>query len=157
MSHLQFKVSNQIELFDDICFHVGNLSLHYNEHRQQLSTSKYKCLSVDKDCQLDASKLASGPIPIWIKQGQTISDLEVLQYILDKLIMYDSSVTLLHSPKIQLPQDVKYFCDKQHWKTCTFWNITGSEDECIISLIEDDDAHLETFSRAKNQLIIITK
>ena len=140
-------------------FPIGNLMLHYNEHQQNcnLIKSKYKCLSANKDCQLDASMLASGPIPIWIKQGQTISDLEVLQYILDKLLKFNTFVTLLHSPKKDLNQEIKDFCEKQLWKTCTFWNITGSEGECIISLVEDGYESMETFSRAKNQLVIITK
>ena len=137
-------------------FPIGNLLLHYNEH-EQMSNTDYKCLSANKDCQLDASKLARGPTPVWIKQGQSTSGLEVLQYVLDELLKSDTSVTLLYSPEIQLPQEIKDFCAKQLWKYCTYWNITGSEDECIISLVEDDDAHLETFSRAKNQLIIITK
>ena len=143
-------------------FPIGNLLLHYNESVQctvQISDSdsQYMCLSAKKDCQLDASTLASGPIPIWIKHGETISDLEVFQYILDKLLKDITSVTLLHSPYKELPQEVINFCQKQCWKTCTFWNMTGSEDECIITVVEDNYAFLETFSRAKNKLIIITK
>ena len=150
VTHAQMKTKHRN------AFPIGNLLLHYNEH-EQMSNTDYKCLSANKDCQLDASKLARGPTPVWIKQGQSTSGLEVLQYVLDELLKSDTSVTLLYSPEIQLPQEIKDFCAKQLWKYCTYWNITGSEDECIISLVEDDDAHLETFSRAKNQLIIITK
>ena len=144
-------------------FPIGNLLLHYNEHIQlsdsdlQNKNAHYLCLSAKKDCQLDASKLAQGLIPIWITQEEAVSDLEVLQYILDKLLMHDTSVTLLHSPIVELPQEIQNFSEKQHWKTCTYWNMTGSEDECIISLVEDLTASLETFSRAKNKLVIITK
>ena len=143
-------------------FPIGNLLLHYNESVQctvQISDSdgQYMCLSAKKDCQLDASTLASGPIPIWIKQGQTISDLEVFQYILDKLLKDVTSVTLLHSPEKELFQEIKDFCEKQHWTTCTYCNIIGSEDECIISMVEDDHVSLETISRAKSRLIILTK
>ena len=149
VTHAQMKTKHRN------AFPIGNFLLHFIWHIK--SYSNYKCLSTDEDCQLDASILARGPIPIWIKHGETISDLEVFQYILDKLLMDITSVTLLHSPYKELPQEVINFCQKQRWKTCTFWNMTGSEDECIITVVEDNYAFLETFSRAKNKLIIITK
>ena len=137
-------------------FPIGNLLTHYNHHRNSMNVS-YRCLSAEGDVKLDATIMAQGPIPIWIKQDQSISDLEVLQYVSDNLLKDQPSVTLLHSPVVDLTPEITYFCAKQNWKTCTFWNMTGSEDECIISVVEDNKAVLETFSRAKNKLVIITK
>ena len=137
-------------------FPIANLLLHYN-HNEKMQKNSYKCLSAADDCPLNALTLAQGSIPIWIKQDQSISDLEVLQYVLDNSLKNDPSVALLYSPDKDLTPEIKEFCAKQNWKTCTYWNMTGSEDECIISVVEDAYAVLETFSRAKNKLVIITK
>ena len=137
-------------------FPIANLVLHYN-HNEKNSSAPYKCLSAADDCPLDALTMAQGPITIWIKQDQSTSDLEVLQYVLDNLLKNDPFVTLLHSPLEDLTPEIIDFCAKRNWKTCTYWNMTGSEDECIISVVEDNTAVLETFSRAKNKLVIITK
>ena len=137
-------------------FPIGNLLIHLIDHKNN-SGDQYKCLSSNEDVNLDAKIMAQCPIPIWIKQDQSISDLKVLQYVLKNLLKNDPSVTLLHSPDKDLTPEIKEFCAKQNWKTCTYWNMTGSEDECIISVVEDNNAVLETFSRAKNKLVIITK
>ena len=136
-------------------FPIGNLLVHYNHHIHT-GTGNYKCITSEDDVKLDASKMAQGLIPIWIK-GQTISDLGILQYILDKLLKDEPSVTLLYPPEKQLTPEIEDFCEKQNWKTNSYYNMTGSEDECIISVVENKFATLETFSRAKKKLVIITK
>ena len=69
-------------------FPIANLVLHYN-HNEKNSSAPYKCLSAADDCPLDALTMAQGPITIWIKQDQSTSDLEVLQYVLDNLLKND--------------------------------------------------------------------
>ena len=76
-------------------FPIANLVVHYN-HDTLLQNITYKCVSSENDVMLDATIMAQGPIPIWIKQDQSISDLKVLQYVLDNLLKNDQSVTSVY-------------------------------------------------------------
>ena len=139
-------------------FHIANLLIHYNFFRLEQGWSQYKMLSSADDENLDITKMAEGHLPIWIKQRQSATDLEVFEFICKVLLEEDkSSVTLLHSLKKPLSVETKDFCKKQNWNIANFFSFTGSEDDTIISLIVDNVGALETFSRAKNKLIIITK
>lgn len=140
-------------------FPIAVLLAHYNRHRIELQHVDYKVLSTAEDNKIDVSELAGGHKPIWVKQDSSISEKEVLQYISKNILKDDRSVTLLHSPLRNLPPGIEAYCKSKipKWKITTYWNMTGSEDETVISLVQDETAVLETFSRAKFQLIIITR
>ena len=139
-------------------FEIVNLLIHYNKHRFTIGLDNpYKCLLTSSDNQIDISNMGQGPIPIWIKLYQNQTKVEALSYVLKQFFHDDKSVTLLHSPEEKLSLEVTKFCKSQNWKTCTFWDMIGSEDENIISLVGDNFAVMETFSRSKNKLVIITK
>ena len=140
-------------------FHIANMLVHYNIFRlKERASSNYKVISSLNDVKLDITKMAKSHMPIWIKQRQSATDLEVFEFISQDLLKTDkSSVTFLHSPYKPLSVEIKDFCHKQNWSIATLFDFTGSEDDTIISLIEDSVGALETFSRAKNRLIIITR
>ena len=135
-------------------FQIATLLCHYNFNINN-DNSTYKSLSNAEDKPLDLEQMAFGSIPIWIKQNEGFNDLAVFEYILQNLVAAQLSVTVLHS--LDLPKEIVKFCILNGWKTKTYWGMTGSEDDCIISIVEDNTAVLETFSRAKKQLIIVTR
>ena len=138
-------------------FKIANLLAHYNKHRYDHGLeNSYKCLPSDGDNQLDIFNMSQGPLPIWIKLTNDKTTIEALEYILKNFLIKTTSVTILFTPKKKLNLGVQRFCKDHKWKISTFYNMTGGEDETIISLVEDYCSVLETFSRAKINLIIIT-
>ena len=139
-------------------FQIGNILAHFNYIENSGSLDNpYKCLPSSEDNQLDVHKMAQGPLPTWLKLGKDQTHLESMQYILKNLLKEGSSVTLLRSPKKVLNSDIRSFCKDKGWKFTTLFDMTGSEDDTIIALVEDSCANLETLSRAKTNLIIVTR
>ena len=142
-------------------FQIAVLLIHYNHSYQKECLGKadhpYKCLDTVDDCQLDIKQLTQGPVPIWIKQHQTMPDTDLLHYIKTNILDEDESVTLLHSPNTTMSSDMAIFCCNQKWNIATFWSIIGCEDEVIISIIENNYSVQETLSRARKKLVIVTR
>ena len=136
-------------------FPIANLLIHTNDF--WASQKNYKILSTSHDQKIDLQTLAPGHIPIWIKLGEGTSIIHVLDYVARHLMNAGESTSLLFSAQKGLPTDIENFCNDHHWKITSFWDMTGGEDDNVISIIEDNRATIETFSRAKKRLIIITK
>ena len=135
-------------------FQIGNLLAHFNN--DTIGHKAYKCLPSSEDNQLDIHKMAQGPLPTWLKLGKDQNYSASLKYIVTDLLTEGSSVTLLYSPKKALDSDVQSFCKDKGWKFTTLSDMTGSEDDTVIAFVEDSCANLETLSRAKTNLIIVT-
>ena len=117
----------------------------------------YKCLDTSNDKPLDTFNLPSGPLPIWIQRNQDASDEEVLQHLKDSFLQEGINVTLVHSIYKTFSQKTKSWLDQEKWKVMKFGDMTGSETNNLIAFVEDITANMEVFSRAKKQLIIVTK
>ena len=136
-------------------FHIANLLAHRNYYT--MINSDYKVVSTAEDNELDANTLPLGHMPIWIKLGPTATDQNLCEYIYENLVKGDNSVRFLYSPNKELSPVIKSFCSENGWNVSTFWNLIGCEDETIIYLVEDNMVVPETFSRAKNKMVIITR
>ena len=117
----------------------------------------YKCLDSANDKPLDPSNLPLGPLPIWVQRSPEITDEKALRYLKANFIQDDLNVALVHSPYIPLSSEAKSWLENENWKTLEFQLMTGSEAEVLVAFIEDVYSNMEVFSRAKKQLIIVTK
>jgi len=66
-------------------------------------------------------------------------------------------LSLIYCDEISFSSQAESFLDIENWKTLDFTHMTGSETEVLVAFIEDTYANIEVFSRAKKQLIIVTK
>ena len=117
----------------------------------------YKCLDSVNDKPLDPSNLPNGPLPIWVQRSPEMTDEQSLRYLKANFIQDASYVTLVHSPDMNFPSEAELCLEKEKWKVLNFLQMTGSETEVLVAFIEDDYANMEVFSRARKQLIIVTK
>ena len=136
-------------------FQIAVLLAHINKFLKD-SDFPYKCLDTANDKPLDATKLPSGPLTIWIQRSEEASDENVLQYLKDYYLQDAKSVTLVHSFHRQLSNTAKLWLDQEKWKVSGFRQMTGSETDILVAFIEDTYANMEVFSRAKKQLIVVT-
>ena len=139
-------------------FHIANLLLHYIHRFHVIKENSAKMIPAERDYPLDSSRMAEGHVPVWIKLEETISDplIEELKLTLINELKDEKNITFLHSRVTPLNEKIQILCEEQSWKIATYWDITGCEDDCVISLVEDGSASLKTFSRARKKLIIIT-
>ena len=136
-------------------FQIAVLLAHINKFYKD-KDGQYKCLDVANDKPLEASNIPTGPLPIWIQRSQDATDEEVLKYLKEYFLQKAIIVTLVHSRK-QFSQSAKSWLDQENWKVRKFGDMTGSETDNLVAFIEDITANMEVLSRAKKQLIIVTK
>ena len=117
----------------------------------------YKCLDSANDKSLDPSNLLNGPLPIWVQTHTEMTNEQVLKYLKANFLQKIPYVTLVHSPYIRLSSKAESWLEKEKWKVLDFTQMTGSEAEVLVAFIEDSYANMEVFSRARKQLIIVTK
>ena len=117
----------------------------------------YKCLDSVNDKPLDYSNLPNGPLPIWVQRSPEMTDVQVLKYLKANFLQDSSNVTLVHSIEKDFTPQARSWLSEENWMVLEFSQITGSETEVLIAFIEDTYSNMEVFSRAKKQLIIVTK
>lgn len=137
-------------------FPIANLLIHYNDFNYKNDNS-YQCLSASDDMPLSLSNLPSGPLPIWIQITRNTRHTEVLDFLFVKYLQNVSNVSLLLSHGLEVPQEVSMWCYQHEWNLVMFKNMTGSEVENVVVIVEDIRDSLEILSRAKQRLFIITK
>ena len=137
-------------------YQIAVLIAHINKFYKDRNES-YKCLDSANDKPLDPSNLPNGPLPNWIQRSPDTTDEDVLKYLKTKFLPEAESVTLVHFQK-QFSQKARDWLSNQgNWKVMSHLAMTGSETECLVAFIENTYFNMETFSRAKKQLIIVTK
>ena len=136
-------------------YQIAVLIAHINKLYKDANES-YKCLDSANDKSLDPSNLPNGPVPIWAQRSPETTDEQVLSY-LKKEILQDSKITLVHSSQKEFSQEPIPWLSKENWKLSGFTSMVGSETEVLVVFIEDTYANMEVFSRARKQLIIVTK
>ena len=133
------------------------IHLTYNYIRMKPSGSNtFQCLSPEMDVALDPSMLPKGEITLWYNKSENISDLEILQFLHKTYLPEDGQV--LVSPLQQdLSQSVYDWCLAKKWDIVSHGNMTGSERDLVIAFADNKFGNLEILSRARKQLIIITR
>ena len=131
-----------------------HLTYNYNKMKQHEST--YQCLSPKMDVTLVPSMLPEGEITLWYNKSENISDIEILQFLYKTYLPQDGQV--LVSPLQQdLSQSVYEWCLAKKWDVVSHGNMTGSERDLVIAFADNKFGNLEILSRARKQLIIITR
>ena len=137
-------------------YQIAVLIAHINKFYKDRNES-YKCLDSANDKPLEPSNMPNGPLPIWIQRSPETTDEQVLENLKSKILIDASNVYLVHSGERPLSTDVTLWLEKQKWKVVEFRSMVGSETEVLVAFIEDEYANMEVFSRARKQLIIVTK
>ena len=137
-------------------YQIANLIAHINKLSKEKGGS-YKYLDSANDKPLDPSNLASGPLPIWVHIRLEMADEQVLKYLKVNFLQDFSNVTLVHSFKKTFSYEAKLWLEKAKWNVFHLHDMIGSETEVLVAFIEDTCANMELFSRARRQLIIVTK
>ena len=137
-------------------YQIAVLIAHINKFYQD-NVGAYKCLGTDNDKPLDPSNLPIGPLPIWLQRSPEMTDEQVLEYLKDNFLQEASNVTLVYNTDIPFSSDAELWLEKERWKVVNFYDMTGSETEVLVAFSEDFYANMELFSRARKQLIIVTK
>ena len=101
--------------------------------------------------------MPNGPLPIWVQRSSEITDEQVLKYLKANFMQEITNVTLVYSDLIPFSTEAESWLEIENWKVLDFTNMTGSEAEVLVAFIEDATANMEVFSRARKQLIIVTK
>lgn len=137
-------------------YQIGVLLAHINKFIKDQEDA-YKCLDATGDEPLNSSYLPSGTLPVWIETSPETTDKQVLDYIKTKLIQEALDVTIVHYQK-QFSQEANSWLSKQEkWRVMDHTNMVGSETDCLFAFVENATFNMESFSRARKQLIIITK
>ena len=137
-------------------YQIANLIAHINKLSKEKGGS-YKYLDSANDKPLDPSNLPNGPLPNWIQRSPDTTDEDVLKYLKTKFLPEAESVTLVHFQKKFSQKARDWLSNQGNWKVMSHLAMTGSETECLVAFIENTYFNMETFSRAKKQLIIVTK
>ena len=137
-------------------YEIAVLIAHINKCFKDFGRA-YKCLDSANDKPLDPSNLSSGPLPIWVQRSPEMTYGQVFKYLKSNFLHDTSNVTLVHSPDMIFSADAELWLEKEKWKVIDFFQMTGSETEDLVAFIEDRYANMEVFSRARKQLIIVTK
>ena len=137
-------------------YQIAVLIAHINKFLKDQGGA-YKCLDSANDKPLDPSNLASGPLPIWVHIRLEMADEQVLKYLKVNFLQDFSNVTLVHSFKKTFSYEAKLWLEKAKWNVFHLHDMIGSETEVLVAFIEDTCANMELFSRARRQLIIVTK
>ena len=111
-------------------------------------------LDTSQDLGLDPSKLPNSRLPIWIQRSIYVHDEEVLELIKSDHIFPHESVSLLYHINHPLNENVKEWCEKNHWKHFKSVSMIGCEDQCMV--LFDCNIMYEFVSRARNQVVIVT-
>ena len=140
-------------------FQIGNLLLHVNGIFVGLK-EKYKCLPASEDNPLDASILSIGNLPLWIDCPNPNTTIEqVLDFLMEENHVDYKPFTILHSVDEEDSRtSLQNWCAREQldWKVSSFFDMTGSEADNVIALVEDETTNLEVFSRARKELVVIT-
>ena len=81
----------------------------------------------------------------------------VLENLKSKILKEVTHITLVHSGERPFSSDVILWLVQEKWRIVEFRSMIGSETEVLVAFIEDKYANMEVFSRARKQLIIVTK
>ena len=81
----------------------------------------------------------------------------MLQYLKESFLQEATNITIVNSFIRNFSQEAKSWLDQEKWKVLQFSDMTGSETDNLVAFVEDSYANMEVFSRAKKQLIIVTK
>ena len=74
-----------------------------------------------------------------------------------KFLQCDTNVNLLVSPFRQpFSHETELWLNKVKWETTNFHAMTGSETDILVAFIDDKYVNLESISRAKKQLILVS-
>ena len=131
---------------------IAHINKFYND-----TGRPYKCLDSSNDKPLDPSNLPIGLLPIWVQRSPEMTDEQVLKYLKVYFLQDTKNITLVHSSKKKFSQEAKSLLNEEDWKVSQFNSMVGSETEILVAFTEDPYASMEVFSRAKKQLIIVTK
>ena len=131
---------------------IAHINKFYNDNG-----GAYKCLDTANDKPLDPSNLPNGPLPIWVQRSPEMTDEQALKYLKANFMQEITNVTLVYSDLIPFSTEAESWLEIENWKVLDFTNMTGSEAEVLVAFIEDATANMEVFSRARKQLIIVTK
>lgn len=131
---------------------IVHINKFYNEENED-----YKCLDSTNDKLLDPFTLPSGPLPIWVQRSPEITNIQILVHIKANILREASDITLVYSDETPLSSELESWLENEKWKFLDFYDIIGSETEVLVVFIENIGASMEVFTRARKQLIIVTK
>lgn len=138
-------------------YQIAVLIAHINKFLIGVKDETYKCLDSSNDKPLVPSNLPNGPLPIWVQRSPETTDEQVLKYLKVNFLQASSNVTLVHSIGKEFTPQTRSWIANENWKVLEFTQMTGSETDVLVAFIEDTYANMEVFSRARKQLIIVTK
>ena len=101
-----------------------------------------------------APLLPPGRLPLWVQRTQEESEVSVLEMVKEEY--KDSlSITVIH--EWGKPSDeVVVWCQGQGWRYVWYNEMTGSEDQCVVLLAGRTSQYLESISRGRNLLVVVT-
>ena len=138
---------------------IAILLLHVNHFFVGLK-EEYKCLPATQDNPLDPSFLISGELPLWIDcQNPETTIEEVLDFVLEHVGCVKPFTILYSVDQEQSYKSLLEWCQSNqlnNWKVMSYWDMTGSEADNVIAIVEDATPNLEVFSRARKNLVIVT-
>ena len=111
------------------------------------------------DCYLSPAEdvettiLPPGRLPLWIQRTDRESDVSVLEMV--KEYTNSRSVRVIHGYR-KFGEEARVWCQEQGWRCFYDDRITGSEDECLVLMGDRDSGYLESISRGRNLLVVVT-
>ena len=103
-----------------------------------------------------ALHLPPGRLPVWVERSWEVTDEQVLDFIKDTYDIAEAklSFTVLYHA-LDPSASAKAWCSDHDWRYLDEFEVTGSEDQCIVTI---DPPHFlsEQISRARNLLVIVT-
>ena len=126
--------------------HIRQLNLYLIHHYGR------GYLSQDED--VTAPLLPPGRLPLWVKRTKEESDVSVLKMVKEECI-HSLSVTVIHGYR-KLSEEVRVWCQGQGWRYVREGRMNGIEDQCVVLLADWDSGYLESFSRGRNLLVVVT-
>ena len=100
-----------------------------------------------------APLLPPGRLPLWVQRTEEESDVSVLEMVKEEYT--DSlSVTVIHGWRSS--EEVRVWCQGQGWRYVEEGRMTGSEDQCVVVLADRDSVYIESISRGRNLLVMVT-
>ena len=99
-----------------------------------------------------APLLPPGRLPLWVQRTEEESEVSVLEMVKEE---YSNSLSVtVTDGLVESSEEVRVWCQGQGWRYGS--NMTGSEDQCVVLLDDIYSDYLESISRGRNLLVMVT-
>ena len=126
------------------CHQIRQFNLFILHHHNKLSLEE----------DVAAPLLPPGRLPLWVQKTEEESDVSVLEMLKEEYTN-SLSVTVIYMLS-ESYKEVEVWCQEKGWRYVKEANMNGSEDECVVLLGDGIIGILESISRGRNMLVVVT-